>query len=345
MALSSAITAGLCEGLVRLADGNATPMIRLFEQSESGDIRLRSSGRARISSPVGEPWEIHTNSAGHRDAGSLLDDTAWIVVGDSQVMGNGVADSEPFPALLSINGQAAHNLGVPGYGVGDALWSATQHLDRHPAAGVVVIINQMNDWEEVDAPVGERYSVRGGWLLKSDDAVGPRGDFLASPLSGSHLFFLIGHLVLRDWDAAEPPPPRWMTRPAEEREHTMRIAAAVTAFAEAHPDTRVIPAYLPADIYATAERADDTPLPASGWADGPSPWEDRRLADQIMTALADMDPIDLSPSLDGDEYFLKGDYHLSPEGHRAVARLIQAGIDSAPGSAEDAEPEPERSRQ
>ena len=64
-----------------------------------------------------------------------------------------------------------------------------------------------------------------------------------------------------------------------------------------------------------------------------------------MTALADMDPIDLSPSLDGDEYFLKGDYHLSPEGHRAVARLIQAEIDSAPGSAEDAEPEPERSRQ
>ena len=27
-----------------------------------------------------------------------------------QVMGNGVADSEPFPALLSINGQAIRNL-------------------------------------------------------------------------------------------------------------------------------------------------------------------------------------------------------------------------------------------
>ena len=152
MALSSAITAGLCEGLVRLADGNATPMIRLFEQSESGDIRLRSSGRARISSPVGEPWEIHTNSSGHRDAGSLLDDTAWIVVGDSQVMGNGVADSEPFPALLSINGQAATTWVYRG--TASATHSGPRHhLDRHPAAGVVVIINQMNDWEEVDAPV------------------------------------------------------------------------------------------------------------------------------------------------------------------------------------------------
>ena len=105
---------------------------------------------------------------------------------------------------------------------------------------MVVIINQMNDWEEVDTPVGERYGVRGGWLLKSDDAAGPRGDFLASPLSRSHLFFLIGHLALRDWGAPEPPPPRWMTGPAEERERTMRIAAAVKAFAEAHPDTRVI---------------------------------------------------------------------------------------------------------
>ena len=64
-----------------------------------------------------------------------------------------------------------------------------------------------------------------------------------------------------------------------------------------------------------------------------------------MTALADMDPIDLTPSLDGDEYFLAGDYHLSPEGHRAVARLIQAGIDSAPESAEGAGPEPERASQ
>ena len=345
LTLSSAITAGLCEGLVRLADGNATPMIRLFEQTDSGDIRLRPSDEARVSAPVGEPWEIRTNPSGHRDAGTDLNDRAWIVVGDSQVMGNGVADHEPFPALLSVDGQSAHNLGVPGYGVGDALWAATRHLDQQPAEGVVVIINQMNDWEEVDAPVGERYAVRGGWLLKSKDAAGPRGHFLASPLSRSHLFFLIGHLLLRDWDTVEPPPPRWMTSPAEERENTIRIAAALTAFAKAHPETRIVPAYLPADVYATAERADDTPLPASGWKDGPPPWEDRRLADQIMTALSDMDPIDLSPALGGDEYFLKGDYHLSPEGHRAVARLIQARIDSAPGSAEDAGPEPERAPQ
>jgi len=338
MAISSAITAGLCEGLVRLADGNATPMIRLFEQTAAGDIRLQPSGEARVSAPVGEPWEIHTNSAGHRDAGTDLSETAWIVVGDSQVMGNGVADHEPFPALLSVDGQPAHNLGVPGYGVGDALWSATQHLDTRPAQGVVVIINQMNDWEEVSAPVGDRYNVRGGWLLKRDDAAGPRGDFLASPLSRSHLFFLVGHLLLRDWDAPAPAAPRWMTDPSGERENTMRIAGAVMEFAESHPETRVIPAYLPADVYATAERAEDTPLPSSGWTDGQPPWSDRRLAEQLLTALAELDPIDLSPALNGAEYFLQGDYHLSPRGHRAVADLIQKRLDSAPAQTVDARP-------
>ena len=340
MAISSAITAGLCEGLVRLADGNATPMIPLFQQTDAGDIRLIPDGTARISAPVGEPWEIHTNAAGNRDAGTTPSETAWIVVGDSQVMGNGVANHEPFPALLSIDDEPAHNLGVPGYGVGDALWAATQHLDQHPAAGVVIIINQMNDWEEVSAPVGQRYGVRGGWLLKSEDAEGARGAFLASPLSRSHLFFLLGHLVLRDWDAPAPEPPRWMTSPAEERASTMRMAAAVMAFAEAHPKTRVIPAYLPADVYATPQRADDTPLPSTGWEDGPLPWDDRRLAEQLLTALSDLEPLDLSPVLNGDQYFLKGDYHLSPEGHRAVADLIQSRIDSAPATAEDTKPTP-----
>jgi len=341
MALSSAITAALCEGLVRIADGNATPMIRLFEETSGGEIRLQPSGHARIASPVGGPWDLRTNVHGHRDAGVPLSDTAWIVVGDSQVMGNGVADNEPFPALLSIDGEAAHNLGVPGYGVGDALWAATQHLDRYPAKGVVVIVNQMNDWEEVAEPVGARYRVRGGWLLQTEDAEGPRGTFLASPFSRSHLFFLLGHLALRDWSAPPPPAPRWMTRPAEERENTLRIASAIHAFASAHPQTRLVTAYLPADVYATSARAPHTPLPREGWTDDLPPWEDTRLARQLMTAMSDLDPLDLTPALTGAEHFLEGDYHLSPAGHAAVADLIQERIDSAPAREASASPGPE----
>ena len=326
MGVSCAITAGVCEGLVRLADDNATPMIRLFSQTDDGEIGLLPNASARIASPVGEPWEIHTNDRGNRVSPVELSDQAWIAVGDSQVMGNGVADESPFPALVQLDGEAAHNLGVPGFGVGDALWKATKHLDAHPAQGVIVIINQMNDWEEVLAPVDARYQVRGGWLLDYEDAAGPRGSFLSSPLSRSHLFFLIGHLMLKDWSAPAPEPPQWLTDPASQRDKTLRIVQAVTEFAAAHPDTLVLPVFLPADVYATAERAEATPLKPFLTALSEPAWEDHRLAEQVLTTLASLEPVDLTPVLSRGEHFLEGDYHLSEKGHAAVADAISAAV-------------------
>jgi len=245
-------------------------------------------------------------------------------------MGNGVADTIPFPAHLDLDGEPAHNLGVPGFGVADGLWAATRHLDVHPAKGVIVIVNQMNDWEEVNAPVGERYTVRGGWLLEAKDAEGPRGTFLSSPLSRSHLFFLIGHLILKDWDSPAPTAPQWMTDPAAERPTTLRIAQAIVEFAASHPQTQVVPVYLPADVYATKQRAQESPLtPHLDRLDTP-PWDDHRLADQVLTTLASLDPIDLTPALHSKAHFLEGDYHLSEAGHRAVAEAINAAVDLAP---------------
>ncbi len=329
MGLSTMITAILCEGLVRLADDNATPMIRLFEQNALNEIGLMASGHARISSPVGDPWEINTDASGHRQSPTDLGPQAWIAVGDSQVMGNGVADDAPFPALLELDGEAVHNLGVPGFGVGDALWAATRHLDNHPSKGVLVVVNQMNDWEEVHAPVGDRYKVRGGWLLKTKDADGPRGAFLGNPLSRSHLFFLLGHLALRDWSEPDPLPPTWMLDPAGERQNTLRIAQAIVQFAASHPTTRVVPIFLPADVYATQERALASPLTPFVKSLSTPPWMDRRLADQVLTTLASLDPVDLTPALNSKEHFLEGDYHLSEAGHRAVANAIKSAVDLA----------------
>lgn len=341
MALSSLITAAVCEGIIRLADGNARPMIRLFAQDGfAGHIKLQASSSARVGSGHGEPWEINTNDEGHRVNSQPVSDASWIVVGDSQVMGNGVNDSFPFPALLKLDGEGVHNLGVPGYGVGDALWTATQHLDKHNAKGVVVIINQMNDWDEVETPVGERYTVRGGWLLDAEDAATIRGSFLGSPLSRSHLLFLLGHLLLKDWSAPELPPPVWMTDPVSMRPRTLRMAQAVTDFVAAHPNTHVLPVYLPADLYATEDRALASPL--STHVDDLSlpPWEDRRLRDQVMASLAALDPLDLTEVLRKGEHFLTGDYHLSEAGHKAVAEAITAAVDRAPETPEAAPQEP-----
>jgi hypothetical protein len=335
MTVSCLITAALCEGMVRFADDNARPMIRLFEQNQVGDIGLSSNGSARIGRAIGEPWEIHTDDAGRRLPPSTLTDSAWVVVGDSQVMGNGVDDGAPFPAKLRIDGQAAHNLGVPGFGVGDALSRATAHLATHPAAGVIVVINQMNDWDEVLVPIGERYQVRGGWLLNTEDATGPRGYFLASPISGSHLAFLIGHLVLKDWSSPPPLAPTWMTNPDAMTKETTLMATAILRFSAAHPNTTVLPVYLPADVYASNGRAEGSPLsPHLSALDRP-PWQDNRLAAQLLSALSPLAPLDLSPVLTSAENFLSGDYHLSETGHQAVAKVITETLTLRAAQAQD----------
>ncbi len=333
MAASSAITFLLAEGLVRFADGNAAPMIRLFEQAEDGSIQLEKEGEARIISPRGEPWVLQTNSDGYRLPAKPISESAWIAVGDSQVMGNGVNGDAPFPAQTMLDGAHVHNAGVPGYGIADALWLATQHLDAHPAKGVIVVVNQMNDWDEADAQVGNRYTVRGGWLLDTEDASGPRGTFLASPLSSSHLLFLVGHLLLRDWDATAPPTPTWMSDPASQRATTLRFAQAVKQFRLKHPDTQVVPVYLPADLYAAADRLSESPLTPHVESVETAPWEDSRLRDQVMFAFADLDILDLTPTLQGRaDAFLTGDYHLSKQGHTLVARAIEAHVAAIAGS-------------
>ena len=330
MTISTLVTFALAEGLVRLADGNATPMIRLFQQDSDGSIQLQPDGEVHIISPRGEPWTLTTGTAGYRHSAVPIPPQAWFAVGDSQVMGNGVNDDVPFAAQIEIDGHAMHNAGVPGYGVADALWLATRHVDKHPADGVVVVLNQMNDWDEAEAPVGDRYTVRAGWLLDTEDAAGPRGTFLASPLSSSHLFFLVGHLLLRDWDPAPPQTPAWMNDPASQRATTLRFAHAVKDFALKHPDTRVLPVYLPADLYASSERLGESPLTPHRDSLSVAPWEDNRLRDQVMFAFADLDILDLTPVLKGRaDAFLNGDYHLSETGHAMVAAAIEAHL-SAP---------------
>jgi hypothetical protein len=337
MAASTAITFLLAEGLVRLADGNAAPMIRLFEQTEDGSIQLEKDGEARVISPRGEPWTLQTNSDGYRLPMAPLSSEAWIAVGDSQVMGNGVNGDAPFPSQTTLDGAHLHNAGVPGYGIADALWLATQHLDSHPAKGVVVVLNQMNDWDEAEAHVGDRYTVRAGWLLDTEDAAGPRGTFLASPFSSSHLLFLVGHLLLRDWEASAPSTPVWMSEPSSQRATTLRFAHAVKQFRLKHPTTRVVPVYLPADLYAAADRLGESPLTPHRDSVEPPPWQDTRLRDQVMFAFADLDILDLTPTLKGRaDAFLTGDYHLSEQGHAWVARAIEAHV-SALTEQEEAE--------
>ena len=217
LSLSCLVTLGCAEGLVRFVDGGAMPMIHLFEETKAGGIQLSPGEDMKVMRAGTEPWTLAVSEAGFRASDTQAAPPAagsWLAVGDSQVMGNGVEAHEAFPALITDpDGRPMVNAGVPGFGVSDAIDRAEALIPTLRPAGVVVIVNQMNDWDETTAPVGQRYVVRGGWLLDSVDDGTLRSDFLASPLSRSHLFFLVGQLALRDWSAPPPDPPGWMVKP------------------------------------------------------------------------------------------------------------------------------------
>ena len=170
--------------------------------------------------------------------------------------------------------------------------------------------------------------------MDDEDAQGPRGSFLASSLSRTHLGFLLGHLALRDWDPPDLPAPDWMQNPSEQRTKTMRLANAIQSFADTHAPTTVVPVYLPADVYASAGRAESSPLNRHLSKMDVNPWEDNRLQKQILTALSGLDPIDLTAALSEESAFLEGDYHLSPTGHQRVASAITAALEQRSPSAE-----------
>lgn len=333
LGMSCLVTLGCAEGLVRFADGGAMPMIHLFESTSTGSVRLVPGGEMKIMRPGTDPWTLAISESGFRaehTEAPAPETGRWLAVGDSQVMGNGVEAGQAFPALTLIEGTPMVNAGVPGFGVGDAIARAEELLEKLQPEGVLIVVNQMNDWDETTGTVGQRYVVRGGWLLDREDDGTARSDFLASPLSRSHLFFLVGQLALRDWDAPPPPTPDWMRAPDAQSKHTLTIARQIQAFSARHPEIRVVPAYLPADLYSTQERKGDSPLSRYVEQVDTPPWEDTRLRDATLVALTGLAPLDLSPVLQSRaEHFLNHDYHLSPSGHAAVAAAIEDHIQGA----------------
>lgn len=318
MALAVCLGLGGAEWMVRLANDGALPKLSCWAQ-EGEIIGLRAHVDDRIVTPGGGTWRLITDGAGLRVAqvGQEAEASgAWWVLGDSQVLGQGVAGEETMSAQLSALGVRAINMGIPSYGVEDSMALAERRMATAAPAGLVVTINQINDWEEAGRPVDARFVVMGGWLVGMEDAAGLRGTFLASPISRSHLGFTLGYLALRDPEPAEAPVPTWEARPEGEAMNTARMMRAVHAFSARHPDLPILLAYLPVD---RAVRGKGTVR------------IDRTLRDQVVAAAGAIPVVDLHGALDGHpNAFLAEDHHLSVEGHGRVATALAAALPAAP---------------
>jgi hypothetical protein len=313
------------EAVVRWYDRGGLPSMRLFEQRGGGPIVLMERAEARHRRWNGDVYPVVTGAFGLR-AGTAAESApapgGWIAVGDSQVFGLGVSASETFTAVATKQGLRTANAGVPGYGVEDALERAAALLPQLKPKGVLVIVNQANDWEEMGRPVQDRFRVRGGWLLQPEHAAGWEGAFMEGPLSRVHVLFYAAQLLHLVGHYPHPAAaPQWITSPRAQEPATRKMAQAIAAFASAHADVATVVCFLPVDFATGSERAAQSPFQAM--VKDRRPWEDHELRDQLITSLPAVQFVDLLPVLrDRPDAFLDQDYHLSRVGHALVADAI-----------------------
>ncbi|GDX79742.1 hypothetical protein LBMAG42_15530 [Deltaproteobacteria bacterium] len=293
------LACGLSEGLMRLADGNAFPQVDIFEARE-GQLRLEANAEARVRRPDGGIYTLRTGARGLRSpTGSDV-----LIVGDSQVLGYGVEDDEPFPALLRV-----FNAGVPGHGIADAVQHAAELIPALRPSVVLLVVNQANDWDEGMKPALERYVVRNGWLGSASQANATGVRFWSSPLSRVHLLAYPALVIFK-----RAPQPPGLPDPAL----ATTFRSAFDALAHENPGVRFIAAYLPVDAATSSVRAAASPLALPG-----EPWADTTIHDATLAAFAGTEIIDLLPILSEPDNFQVGDYHLSVKGHAAVAGVVR----------------------
>ncbi len=149
----------LAEGMVRVADGGALPHLALFATQPDGQVLLQAGARQRLRRLDGRITTVALDDQALRVGAPPA--SGWVAVGDSQVLGLGVEGAQAFPALAGMA-----NAGVPSHGVADAVARARDLSRNGYINGIVVVVNQANDWEEGLAPVAERFNVVGGRLLR-----------------------------------------------------------------------------------------------------------------------------------------------------------------------------------
>ncbi len=306
----------LSEGVVRVADGGALPTLGLFATAEDGAITLRAEASARLTRPDGTVYTIITDADGLRAEPAA---GRWLAVGDSQVLGMGVAGDDTFAARAGLR-----NAGVPGYGVADARARAEALLPILRPDGVLFVVNQANDWDEGVTPAASRLAVRGGWLVTAANAEGPGAWFWASPLSRMHLLYHAWMRLSTAPAVSDVATLAGLRGAAPVAPTTAALAGEIRAFADAHPDVRTVAAFLPVDAATSAARAAVSLFRAP---DAPgAPWADTSLRDALRADLGAVPLVDLLPALAAPDSFLDGDYHLSAAGHARVATALAPAL-------------------
>ncbi len=325
-------------GATQLHHG-AFPYLNIFQVDARYGVRLIPNTSTKVRSRHRTITEIRTNSLGFRGPEWPNDADRRdriLLVGDSQMLGYGVAWEDALPAQLerALAGRAVVlDAAVPSWGPSESVLAVEEYAPRYRPHYVLFVANAANDWFET-VPNTLRTSARDGWAAR------PGPPPIAFPgrellLGRSHLTLAMAQLT-HHLGGPELPPAESIYRLVRdlpelrrvEGAHRSRLAAPLLAAVQGCQKVgcTVVAVALPLDAQVDS-----------------SEWKKYRVAPEDLSATevllddfvadaraAGLPAINLLSTLRAVEpgAFLADDYHLAARGHRAVAdaiaRLLQS---------------------
>ncbi|MFH1799440.1 MAG: SGNH/GDSL hydrolase family protein [Candidatus Omnitrophota bacterium] len=289
---------------------------------------------ANLISPNFSPVEVHTDSAGFRGIREYSPEKPQgiiriAVLGDSFVFGFGIQDGETFPALLESQDKTREvlNLGVPGYGI-DQIYLSYREIARkyHPDM-VLIGIFQEDFWRCMrsfadSGHVKPYFSLSPvGKLVLHNVPVPPRfslnTDQFPLVIEQNEFFKILNQSVL--FKLAKKPVLKLaknmrLIDPESSEEWLIGRAILARLIEEVRADKAVpVLVLMPPQNWATSARKTSLERSILRFAD-------REKVGLINLKSAFNDAV----AKDGLEvYYIKDDWHWTPEGHALAARTIE----------------------
>lgn len=162
----------LSEAAARVRDHNAFSHLRCYLPDPELGLRLEPGRDERIEFGGAPVTHVHINSDGLRGPESPPADNEVLVVGDSQVFGLGVEETQTFSSLLANQlRRPVLNAGVPTYGPLEYATMVDRMLSKRSGIKTVVLmISFQNDFFEANKPNLERHASWDGWAVRKEHA-------------------------------------------------------------------------------------------------------------------------------------------------------------------------------
>jgi hypothetical protein len=191
-----AVGCAIAEFAFSSRDGGAFPHLNVYVPDAELGVRLRPDATERVAFGPNPPTSVRINAQGFRGADWPAPGTDEIlVVGDSQVFGLGVEETETMAAQLAalLPGKTVLNGGVPTYGPQEYAKVVAEVFARRKPKAVVFVVNFANDLFEAARPNKDRHTVWDGWAVHRESAPSHVTEFPGRELlyRRSHAFYAL----------------------------------------------------------------------------------------------------------------------------------------------------------